>query len=146
VALEEAVGQQQQAVSFGQLEFVDRPLVTAQTKSETGSRFEPLHVVVPMYQHPGMPGAYSGEAQAVGSEGQAQERGEDSLRRALGEQDALELAHALVAAQSRERQSAPTDAQRHAERGLVRSMPGDVTDHDVHSPVRSLHDVVEIPS
>ena len=62
----------------------------------------------------------------------------------LGAQDPLELTHPVGAAQTGERQRAPGDAQRHAERGLVGTVARDVADHHVHGPVRGLHEVVEV--
>ena len=59
-------------------------------------------------------------------------------------QDPLELAHPVGATQTGERQRAPGDAQRHAERRLVGAVARDVADHHVHRPVRGLHEVVEI--
>jgi len=98
MTLEEAVGEQHQAVAFWQLEFGDRPLVGPQTERGARRRFEPLHVAIPVHQHAGMTRTDGGEAQAVRSERKAQERREDSLCRSFGEQNALELAHPLVSA------------------------------------------------
>ena len=131
-------------MAFGQLEFADRPLMGAKTEGGACRRFKPLHVVVPVHQNAWMSRPDGGEPQAVGSECQAQEGCEDSLRRALSEQDPLELVHALISAESGEGERAPADAQCHAEGGLVGPVSGNVTDHDVYSPVRRLHDVVEI--
>src|SRR6476660_6137876 len=98
MTLEEAVGEQDQTVAFWQLELADRPLVGAETESWACRRLEPPHIAVAMHQHARVTRADRGEAQAVGSERKAQERREDSLCRAFGEQNALELAHPLVSA------------------------------------------------
>ena len=76
--------------------------------------------------------------------GEAQHRREDALACAFGFQDPLELPHPVGATQAGERERTPGDAQRDAERGLVGTVAGDVADHDVHRPVRRLHEVVEV--
>ena len=50
----------------------------------------------------------------------------------------------LVAAEAREGQRAPGDAQLHAERRLVGAVPADVADHRVHRAVGGADGVVEV--
>ena len=58
----------------------------------------------------------------------------------------LERGQEFVAAQARERQGAPGDAQLHTERRLVGAVPADVADHDAHGAVGELHRVEEVPA
>ncbi len=143
-ALEQAVGQQHQSVPGRQFEDVQRPLMAVEAKRRAHRGLQPLHRIRAVQQHAGMAGRHRVEAQVVGGDRHGKHRREDARAGTLGTQDPFELVHPLVAAQARECQRAPADAQRDTERRLIRTVSGHIADHDVHGAVWRLDEVVEV--
>ena len=94
-------------------------------------------------QRGGVAGQAQARAAAVGGDVDGAESGEDLVVGTFVLQHLLEGGEKFVAAQAREGQGPPGDAQLDAEGGLVGAVAADVADHGVDGAVRGADGVVD---